>query len=77
MIITVFMKTPDCLEDPVRSAVAQTLSMKLDADEWEEQSSEKEAEVKEKLKQWFKYGEELTIQFDTDLNTATVMKQRD
>ena len=59
MIIRATFKTPDVLDYSLADAG-------LDEDET--------AEAKEKLSKWIKYGECITVEFDTDKMTAEVQE---
>lgn len=59
MKIYITMKTPDAAEYALQD---------LDLD-----PNDKE-DVAERINKWFKYGELLTVEFDTDNNTMIVVK---
>lgn len=58
MKFQVSMKCPDAVDDAIAEA-AQDEDEKMDA--------------KRAAEKWFKYGEYLTVQIDTDAGTATVL----
>lgn len=66
MKIKVSMKTPDAVYEAVKDTVE---SMELSSDE----SKDLIEEQCSKLDKWFKYGEYLCCEFDTDTMTATVL----
>ena len=68
------MKDPDGVYDSVTEAAnasSQSVSGISD-DEREELAESRREELDEKIRKWFKYGEYLTVEIDTDKNTATV-----
>lgn len=75
MKIKVIMKDPDTMYDAVQEAVKRGIkAMNLPEDEAEgliELRCEKE---REKMSKWFKYGEYLAVEIDTDAMTATVLE---
>lgn len=78
MIITVTMKDPDCLSEPIEDAVKESLStMGLEDDEIEAVVEARTSKVREKLvSKWFEYGEYLTVEIDTKTMTAKVMENK-
>lgn len=64
MKFTVTMKAPDILEDSVDEAI-NNLS---DPDQ------ESKSKILNTCRQWFQYGEYLTVEIDTEKNTCTVLK---
>lgn len=84
MKFTVTFKTPDVL-DQVESENMQPCAEHLAKDEWgdedcnscveaEEREQDKRDLMKACAEKFVKWGEYVTIEFDTDANTATVVK---
>ena len=69
MKITVTMKTPDAVHHAMEAAAECEDDHSPDNDERDERL----AVTKDALDYWFKYGECLSIEFDTDAMTATVL----
>lgn len=75
MKIKITMKNPDTMHDAVVDAVTAGVYALVGLSESEQESMidlRVEAE-EEKLKKWFKYGEYLTVECDTETGTATVL----
>lgn len=80
MKFTIDMKTPDAVDHAVNEAVGQSYPNYDDEGELivlsEEQQCEKE-DLKEELKsvcsEWFRYGEAVTLEIDTDVGVASVL----
>ncbi len=64
MIFRVTFKTPDAVEYAIKDIISD-----IDSDEGEEQF----AEAKEATEKWVKYGELVTVEFNTEAGTATVI----
>lgn len=77
MKFTVSMKDPDTLHDCIKEAVEAEIGESLpDKDEFEsvvEMRSEKVAKV---CAEWFKWGEYLTVEIDTEAKTCVVVPVR-
>ena len=74
MKIKVTMKDPDTMHDAVQDAVKEEVkAMGLPEDESESLIELRTNKVGEKMAKWFEYGEYLTVEFDTDAMTATVL----
>jgi len=75
MKFRITMKSPDAADCAIEDAVGSAL---FDFEGTPEEEEEKRAELTEEigdfLGTWLKYGELLTVEFDTEANTATVMK---
>lgn len=69
MKITVHMKTPDAVHYAMEAAAKREPSQLPDDDERDERL----ADAKDALDKWFEYGECLTVEFDTEAMTATVL----
>lgn len=75
MKFLVTMKTPDSLEDCISEAVNDA---SLDWDNVEKEFLEDEIynqteEFKELCKKWFKYGEYITVEIDTEAKSCVVV----
>lgn len=75
MKFKVTMKDPDTLPDAIRDAAKIEVSSMIDLDEEErEMLIEKRVEdALGKCSKWFEYSEYLTVEIDTDLETAVVV----
>lgn len=65
MKIKVTMKTPDALDYAIKDA--------LDGNLLPEERENMEYEARERLAKWFRGGEYLAVEFDTEAMTATVL----
>jgi len=79
MKIRITFKDPDgvdvSLEDWLNSWALEKLSG--ESEELKEIMIEKKSdEIKEKIRPWVEYGEYITIEFDLDEQTASVVKQK-
>lgn len=74
MKFTIQMKDPDGPIDCINSAVDESLIDIADKDEKEAIRDVRFQKLKEATDKWFRYGEYLTVEFDTDKDTATVLK---
>ena len=73
MKVYVYMKDPDTMRDAVEEAVkADVKKLGLEGDEAEAIIEMRVQSECEKLARWFKYGEYLGVDFDTEAMTATV-----
>ncbi len=83
MKFQVTLKTPDAQDYAIESALEivknelqsqeENADSGLDPDDVEDYLSEKKDELKEFTDKWFRYGECVTIEFDTDTQTAKVI----
>lgn len=75
MKFSVTFKDPDgpfeCIQDAAKEWAA-TLEG-LDDDEREQMSEARQRKLSEFAGKWLDYGEYVTIEFDTDANTATIV----
>jgi hypothetical protein len=76
MKFRVTMKSPNCLEDSISEAVNDA---SLDWDNVSKEDIEDEIynqteEFKELCKKWFKYGELITVEIDTEAKTCVVVE---
>lgn len=76
MKFTIHMKTPDAIECAIENVMANYYPLLDNSDyETEEQKLyELEHDLRELLSKWFKYGECVAIEIDTDTKTATVLE---
>ena len=74
MKFVVTMKDPDTLDDSISHAVDVSLMGVEDKDEREAVKAVRHAKVREVADTWFRYGEYLSVEIDTDTGTATVLK---
>lgn len=74
MKFMVTMKDPDTLHDAIADAVREELAAVpgLNAEERAAVAEVREAAAREAAAQWFEHGEYLTVEIDTDAETATV-----
>lgn len=72
------LKDPDGVSDGVTDAVAASVAaMDLPDDERESLEETRAEKVNEALREWFEYGEYVTIEIDTEAMTATVCKAKE
>ena len=77
MKFKVTLKDPDGFFDGVQDAVTQQLLiLDLPEDEREALHDVKQEKIMEFIDKWVKYSEYVTIEFDTEANTATVLPRR-
>lgn len=77
MKFKVQMKDPDCLYNAVDEAVKKSLAdLGLDEDELEPLVEKRSEKVRDLCGEWFRYGEYLTVEIDTDAKTCIVVKPR-
>jgi len=77
MIFTVTMKDPDTLHDAIVDAVREEVSaMNLDKEETEMLVESRHEKISDVCQKWFKYGEYLCVEIDTDAGTATVVENK-
>jgi len=80
MKFRITMKDPDgpcdCLQDEAKRLVNAIPGVKdgLDDDEREALIESKREKLKDFTRPWMKYGEYITVEFDTEAGTATVVK---
>ncbi len=77
MKFRVTMKDPDTLSDAITEAVKTSLSdLGLDEDELEPLIERRHEKITEQCSKWFRYGEYLEVEIDTDAKTCVVIDQR-
>ena len=76
MRIIITMKNPDCVSDAVDRAAIESAEEVggISSEEREELIESRKEEVNLALEKWVKYGEYITVEIDTVLNTATVLR---
>lgn len=79
MKFRVTMKDPDVLHDAIEEAVDSAVDKMdgLDADEREAVKDKRKENVADSCCAWFKYGEYLTVEVDTDAKTCVVVPNKD
>ena len=70
MKIKITFKDPDGVYESIRDYVKTVTAEIVDLGELEQ---EMHSNAEEKLNRWIKWGEYLTVEFDTDAGTATVV----
>lgn len=76
MKIRVTFKTPDAIDSAARElAIAEVGEHQDDREDIERMSDEYES-AKKKLQKWISGGEYLTVEFDLDAMTATVIEKK-
>lgn len=72
------MKDPDGFYDAIQEAAqASAREVKgLDNDELDALAASREGSIKEVCRKWFEYSEYLTIEIDTEEETATVVPRK-
>ena len=75
MKIKVQMKDPDTLQDAIEDAVKNDVSTMADLDDDEREAviEKRKEKVHELAEKWFRYGEYLAVEIDTDEKTCTVL----
>lgn len=76
MIFRVTMKDPDVLYDGIEEALDDELK-DMPEDEAEAIREIRREKAQEVAGQWFTYGEYLTVEVDTELNTIRVVKENE
>ena len=77
MKIRVTMKDPDALIDGVSESMIGLKIAGLSEEENDTIKTKREEEVREELGKYFKYGEYLTVEWDTETKTITVLPVED
>lgn len=77
MKIRVTLKNPDCFYEAVGAAVANSVSeLELDSDEKEDLIESRSEKAWDKLEKWVEYQEYVTLEFDLETMSATVVPRR-
>lgn len=74
MKITVSFKNPDALDESIDESFQDLKIEGLDEEELEAVKETRKAETKEICEKWFKWGEYLTVEVDTEAKTCTVIE---
>ena len=73
MIIQFTMKTPDILDETLNDVLPVTPDHLIETED-ELRIRDERNIIEKKLSAWFKYGEYLTVYYDTEKDTMTVIK---
>jgi len=76
MKFKVTMKNPDALIDSITEAVKDLSSDGIEEDEIEDFKETRIEEVKSICAKWFKWGEYLTVEVDTEDETCVVLQEK-
>jgi len=78
MKISVTFKDPDVVSDAIERAIENTIEPQegLDNEAVAAIVESKKTDLEEALEKWISYGEYITIEFDTEAKTATVIPQK-
>lgn len=79
MKFTVTMKDPDTLHDAIEEAVVEYvngLTGHLDEDDREDIIQNRKEKIAEICQKWFRYGEYLSVEIDTEAGTASVCEAK-
>ncbi len=77
MKISITMKDPDCLYESIQEAVKGSIPAGTDETEAEMLVEHRCEKLREMLvAKWFEYGEYLTVEIDTEAQTATVIPRK-
>lgn len=74
MKFQITLKDPDGVYEGIREAARASLPLGLEPDELEELIDGRHKKLSAFSRPWIKYGEYVTIEFDTESNTAVVVK---
>ena len=79
MKFQVTMKDPDVLNDVIEEALVNEVDeiFGLDTNERQALVEERSEKIRDICKKWFRYGELLTVEVDTDAATCTVLPARE
>jgi hypothetical protein len=75
MKFTVQMKDPDCLYNSIDEAVNALAFPDLSASEAEIVRESRKENLRDACCRWFRYGEYLEVEVDTDAGTCVVVEQ--
>lgn len=73
MIFRVTMKCPDALERAIEEAAKNEMYGEIDEDRDYEQYRQHVEEATVLCNKWFKYGEYITVEIDTEAKTCVVV----
>jgi hypothetical protein len=76
MKFTVQMKDPDTLDDSIKRAVNDSLKSMapLEGEEVDALAEVRETKARKACLKWFRYGEYLAVEIDTEAGTCTVLE---
>lgn len=75
MKFTVSMKNPDALHEAIEGALKEDPTLRgFDSEEVEAVTEVRRRKFADVCSTWFKYGEYLTVEIDTDERTCTVVR---
>lgn len=77
MKLTITFKDPDGVYECIRQTVEEQLRdvEGIDDEERESLAEDRKESIEESISKWVKYREYITIEFDTDAGTATVVRR--
>lgn len=75
MKYTVSMKCPDALDDSIKEAVRAEVDdiEQIDDEEREDLAETRADKYRDQARRWFRYGEYITVEIDTDAGTCVVV----
>ena len=73
MVFRVTMKDPDTLYDAIEDAIRELHVDGLDDDELEDVKERRKNKVREICSKWFRHGEYLTVEIDTEAQSCIVI----
>lgn len=77
MKVIVTFKDPDGVHESLRNACEESVEdLDISEDEKRDLAESREDQLNEDLSTWIKYDEYVSIEFDTEKKTATVLKSR-
>ena len=76
MKFQISMKTPDAVEQAIRDVVGREFPDDYHGEDMVEPFEQRKDELKVLCDKWFKYGETVVIEIDTETQTATVLPTR-
>jgi hypothetical protein len=78
MKFRVTFKSPDAVYDAIHEAVQSTIpeGVKFIESDLNDELDDKRQELKDFAKKWVRYDEYVTVEFDTDAKTCTVMEAK-
>ena len=80
MRVKVTFKDPDALWDCIQEGVSNELEgtiKGLNDEEYQEIIEKRSEEVRSQVGKWFKYGEYLTVEIDTEKDSIAVIEEED
>lgn len=76
MKFTITFKDPDGVYDSLRDAARQAVPEGLDDEEREDLIATRREKLTEAIEPWVQYDEYISIEFDTEAGTATVLRNK-